>query len=78
MNKWFESLRLALVRRRVEQVLKGLHVRGLMIMAICVEGRYERVYVDHKYGLAMMTPKAAERHLKAIELQEFERALAVR
>lgn len=78
MRKWMAEIQAARRRRAVEQVLSGLHTRGQLVLAVSVQGAYERIYVPCAYGVMMLSPGTAAMHLKAITDQEFERALTAR
>jgi len=78
VRAWLMALKAARQRRAVERVLAGLHARGQMILAVQIDGAYRRIYVPAAYGIMVLSPRTAERHLRAMELREFERALAVR
>lgn len=78
MMAWVGELRRSRARRQAEQVIRGLNQRGLLVLAVCIHGVYQRIYMDTALGVMVLTPRVAALHLKHIERREFERALAVR
>lgn len=78
MRAWVEAIQKARQRRAVERTLAGLHARGQMILAVQVDGDYRRIYVPGAYGIMVLSPRVAARHLQAMEMREFKRAIAAR
>ena len=76
MRRQFARLAKAIECWRIERVLLGFNQRKLLIMAICVHGKYERIYINHRYGMIVLTPRIAAKYLKQLERREFERALS--
>lgn len=78
MMAWIAEIQRAWARRQAERVIRGLNQRGLLVLAVCIHGVYQRIYMDTALGVMVLTPRVAALHLKHIERREFERALSVR